>query len=312
MNIKNILVLLLLSLVSGCFGNKVIVDADREALPTTAPVTAEAASVNTQQTAAVCCDLTGDYTYSGKGIARIEQTGSDVHMYLTWTPKGQGPHYEVKGTLHGNTITGKWYALYNRKGWFDFTSVVSPSGKLIDFAQSSDPIRSNFNKLVLINNELLKGSGIAFIQSGDVDSYMQKQEVQLRNRLKDTGIDVLRISKHILLKLPNNITFDTDSDELKPRFAPALNSIVTVLTEYNSTLVTTIGYTDNVGTVEHNQKLSERRAQSLMAYLTTKGINTHRLTAIGRGQFQPVASNDTSEGRAMNRRVEIMLEPLQQ
>lgn len=125
-----------------------------------------------------------------------------------------------------------------------------------------------------------------------------------------TGIIVLRENNRIILRLPNSITFDTDSEVLKPKFAPVLKSIAIVLKKYNSTLITTIGHTDNIGTIEHNQKLSERRAKSLSNYLSGKGINQKRLASIGKGKFHPVSSNDTNSGRAANRRVEIMLEPL--
>lgn len=271
----------------------------------------ESGSVKPMQNSTLtCCNLTGEYTYSGKGRVKINHSGENVHMFLTWTPRGQGPHYEVKGRLNGDTIVGKWYSHYNRSGWYDFRGIVSPSGKIIDFSQSSDPIGTNLNKIRLINNTLITESGIDFINTSTVDGYMENQEAQLRSKLNGSGIDVVRVNKYIVLKLPNNITFDTDSDILKPRFEPVLRSITNVLKEYNSTLVTTIGHTDNVGAIEHNQTLSEKRARSLSTYLAKNGINKNRLTSIGKGEFQPVATNDTSTGRAQNRRVEIMLEPL--
>lgn len=312
-----ILLLLVVTMVSGCFGGKkVIVDADTVGSgvhgQTINATEYSPATIIQPQTDSFCCNLTGHYTYSEKGLVRIVQTGSNIHIYLTWSPSGKGPHYEVKGKLVGNTITGKWYSHINRRGWYDFTGIVSPSGKLIDLSQTQDPIGTNINKVVLINNILLRGPGIGFIKTGEVDDYMNKQESQLLVKLRGSGIEVVRVRKHIILKLPDNITFDTDSDVLKPEFSPVLNAIASVLREFNSTLVTTIGHTDNVGTIEHNQKLSEKRAKSLSDYLKANGINTGRLTSIGRGQFQPIASNDTSHGRAINRRVEIMLEALQE
>ena len=115
---------------------------------------------------------------------------------------------------------------------------------------------------------------------------------------------------YIILKLPNNITFDTDSDVLKPVFKSVLQAIVSILKEYNSTLVTTVGHTDNVGSTEHNQDLSERRAKSLSDYLTGNLILKSRLTSRGEGELQPIASNEADHGRALNRRVEVILEPL--
>ena len=257
-----------------------------------------------------CCDLNGEFSYSGDGIATIKQSGNDIQMYLTWKPKGKGPHYEIKGTLLGNIITGKWFSHYDNKGWFDFNGIVSPSGKMIDFSKTYDPLGSAMNNIVIFNKSLLTDPEISVIEAGSVDGYMSNQEMQLRSKLEGTGIIVSREKKHIILKLSNNITFDTDSDLLKPRFTPILKSIVLVLKEFNSTLVTTIGHTDNVGADEYNQTLSEKRAKSLSNYLSNNGVNEKRLTSIGKGKFQPVSSNDTSSGRAANRRVEIMLEPL--
>lgn len=240
----------------------------------------------------------------------MKQSGGKVNIYLTWTPRGKGPHYEIRGTLLGNIITGKWFSHYDNKGWFDFTGIVSPSGKMIDFSGTNDPLGSNINNVVIINKTLFTEPDIGIIETGAVDDYMTNQEAQLRSKLSGSGISVSREKTHIILQLPSHITFDTDSDILKSRFTPVLKMIAFVLNEYNSTLVTTIGHTDNVGSDEYNQMLSTKRAKSLANYLSRNGVNQKRLASIGRGKFQPVSLNDTSGGRAMNRRVEIMLEPL--
>lgn len=308
--IKQILFLMMATLmVSGCFGNKVIVDSNRDASMHTGSQPQAKKIVPAHSTKA-CCHLTGNYTYSGGGTARLDQSGSTVHMYLTWPPKGKGPHYEIKGILIGNTIKGKLYSHYDKQGWFDFTGTVSPSGKMIDISETIGPMKSNLNKIVLLNNSLLRGTGIGFIPTGEVNNYMRTQESRLRSRLSGTGIDILRDKNYIILKLPNNITFDSDSDVLKSKFTPTLKTIANVLKEFKSTLITAIGHTDNVGAAEYNQTLSEKRAKSLTNYLSSNGISVNRLTSIGKGQFQPISSNNTSSGRALNRRVEIMLEPL--
>jgi hypothetical protein len=96
-------------------------------------------------------DIRGDYAYQGKGIAKVEQKGADVRILFTWTPMGAGPHYEAKGKLEGDTITGEWYSHYAHKGWFRFVGKVSPSGD-IDLSQSDDPIRSNMQRSVLVKS----------------------------------------------------------------------------------------------------------------------------------------------------------------
>lgn len=98
-------------------------------------------------------DVSGEYSYLGDGIATVKQNGSDVHMYLTWTPRGGGPHYEVKGKLTGNTIEGEWYALFSDQGWFRFHGVVSPSGDSIDCTASEDPIGSNIDRIILTKKD---------------------------------------------------------------------------------------------------------------------------------------------------------------
>jgi hypothetical protein len=93
-------------------------------------------------------NIAGDYSYLGKGKATFTQTGDQIHGFSTWPPSGAGPHYEFKGRLVGNTITGEWYSIYAQKGWFRWAGQVMPNGDL-DFAQSDDPIRSNINKYYL-------------------------------------------------------------------------------------------------------------------------------------------------------------------
>lgn len=83
-----------------------------------------------------------------------------------------------------------------------------------------------------------------------------------------------------------------------------------MLNEYNKTLVEIAGHTDNTGQAEYNQKLSERRAHSVAAYLVSRKVNANRLIEVGGGENYPIASNDTAAGRQLNRRVEITIVPL--
>jgi len=98
-------------------------------------------------------DISGDYSYTargyrGTGVARVEQSGRDIRILLTWPTAGTGPHYELKGKLNGDTIDGQWYSHYHRKGWFRLNAKVSNNGT-IDLANSDDPIRSNIKLVVL-------------------------------------------------------------------------------------------------------------------------------------------------------------------
>lgn len=101
------------------------------------------------------------------------------------------------------------------------------------------------------------------------------------------------------------ILFDTNKSDIKPVFYPELDAVVTVLNKNTDLKVEIQGHTDNVGKAAYNMKLSENRASAVMGYLVQKGIDSNRLSAKGLGLTRPIASNDTPEGRARNRRVEL-------
>jgi len=175
------------------------------------------------------------------------------------------------------------------------------AGALIGAASSS---KNDRTKGVLI------GAGVGAIAGGSVGYYMDRQEDKLRQQLRGTGVSVTRKGDNIILNMPSNITFDFDSFQLKPNFKPTLNSVVLVLNEFESTLITVKGHTDNKGSEAYNQKLSENRALSVADYLISKGVKQQRVAAIGKGELEPIASNNTADGRAENRRVELTLEPI--
>ena len=156
----------------------------------------------------------------------------------------------------------------------------------------------------------LIGAGIGAIAGGGTGYYMDVQEAKLRQKLEGTGVHVERSGNDIRLVMPGDVTFETNSASLDSRFFSVLDSVATVLQEYKSTLVTVAGYTDSTGSPAYNQKLSEKRAATVALYLHSRGVAQERLAAIGHGEAHPVAGNDTAEGRAKNRRVEITLDPI--
>lgn len=161
-------------------------------------------------------------------------------------------------------------------------------------------------------NAALIGAGIGALGGGMIGNYMDQQEAQLRADLQGSGVSVTRAGDRIILNMPSNITFDTDQDAIKPEFFRTLNSVAIVLNKYNRTLIDVNGHTDSVCNAAYNQGLSERRAMSVAAYLSGQGIDQRRVSAIGYGLSQPVASNSTEAGRAQNRRVEIQIAPITQ
>ena len=138
---------------------------------------------------------------------------------------------------------------------------------------------------------------------------MDRQETKLRQQLEGTGVSVTRQGDNLILNMPGDITFEIDRSDIKANFYDVLNSVVLVLKEFEKTSIHITGYTDSTGTFEHNIKLSERRADSVGSYFHAQGIPPARLVTRGRGPQDPVASNDTPDGRTRNRRVELMLVP---
>ena len=144
-----------------------------------------------------------------------------------------------------------------------------------------------------------------------VGAYQDRQEAELRRATAGTGVDVSRDGDVIKLNLPDGVTFDFAKWELKSQFYPALNNIASTLKQYNQTIVEVSGHTDSIGSDAANQTLSERRANSVASYLIGQGLMRERFEIVGMGERYPVASNDTEQGRALNRRVEIRLIPVQ-
>jgi outer membrane protein OmpA-like peptidoglycan-associated protein len=156
----------------------------------------------------------------------------------------------------------------------------------------------------------LIAAGVGALAGGAVGQYMDRQEAKLRSELQGTGVSVTRNGDTITLNMPGNITFKTDSADLNANFYSVLNSVSLVLKEYNKTILEVAGHTDNTGSDQYNQALSERRAQSVAQYLESHGVNAQRVMTVGAGETHPIASNDTAEGRQANRRVELSLEPI--
>ena len=158
------------------------------------------------------------------------------------------------------------------------------------------------------------GAGIGGVAGAAVGYQMDKQIKELKEQTAGSGVDVTETDNGsaILVNLPDGVTFDVGSSTLKPEFRATLDNVAQSLIQYPNSLVDVYGHTDSTGSDAFNQTLSESRARTVMNYLISRGVPAARLRSQGFGETMPVASNDTADGRARNRRVEIKIVPVTQ
>jgi len=158
------------------------------------------------------------------------------------------------------------------------------------------------------------GAGIGGIAGGAIGYQKDKQIRELRESTAGSGVDVTETDngQAILVNLPDGVTFDVDSSALKPSFRSTLDEIARSLKQYPNSLIDVYGHTDSTGSEQYNQALSERRASTVANYLVMQGVSGARIRSQGFGETMPIASNETLEGRARNRRVEIKIVPISQ
>jgi outer membrane protein OmpA-like peptidoglycan-associated protein len=150
------------------------------------------------------------------------------------------------------------------------------------------------------------GGVIGGVAGGVIGNKMDKQAREIETALP--GATVERVGEGIKLTLgENSVRFDTNKSTLTPAAKANLDRLVPVFQSYADTDIVIYGYTDSTGSVEYNQTLSEQRAASVKAYLSSKGLNTARFTTTGLGIADPIATNETPEGRSQNRRVEFAI-----
>lgn len=154
------------------------------------------------------------------------------------------------------------------------------------------------------------GAVVGATLGGTIGHQMDRQEAELRDQMRNTGVDVERQGDTLRLVASESITFDTGASVIKPQFRPVLDQVARSVLNYPGTVLHIEGHTDNVGREDYNQRLSEHRANSVRSYLAQRSVPSTRMQALGYGFSRPVASNQTAGGRAMNRRVEILIVPL--
>jgi outer membrane protein OmpA-like peptidoglycan-associated protein len=155
------------------------------------------------------------------------------------------------------------------------------------------------------------------LAGGAVGRYMDDQKRDLEKNLRqEIKLGQARVEKLpddvVRVTMTNQTAFETNSADIKSGFHSTMNKLADVMVRYGKTTLTVVGHTDDVGSNEYNQRLSERRAHSVARYLEEKQVNALRLAISGKGETQPIASNGTEGGRQANRRVEIYVEPIRE
>lgn len=151
----------------------------------------------------------------------------------------------------------------------------------------------------------LIGAGIGALAGLGWGAYKDAQYKEFLQALQNTNITVTNREDSLNLRLPAESSFKVSSAVLNSGFYGPLNSIADIMNRYPETKIQVVGYTDSTGDPNYNLNLSLQRAQSVANYLANQGVSPRRITSVGYGARNPIATNETATGRAMNRRVEI-------
>ena len=155
----------------------------------------------------------------------------------------------------------------------------------------------------------LIGAGIGALGGAAVGQYMDRQQRELEAELSGSGVGVARQGDNLVLRMPSDVTFASNQSAINTRFYATLDDVAGVLNRYDQSIVDIVGHADSDGTDEYNLNLSRQRASSVAQYLVSRNVLADRLYVDGRGESAPIASTATAEGKAMNRRVEILIRP---
>ena len=150
------------------------------------------------------------------------------------------------------------------------------------------------------------GAGTGALIGADLD----RQAAELRSQMSP-GVTVTNAGGYLVVNMPQDLLFATDSASVRPDLNADIRAVASSLLKYPNSRIEVVGHTDNTGGAAYNQDLSQRRASSVASILLNSGVPSGRVSAYGRGEDQPIATNLTPEGRALNRRVEIIIRPVQ-
>lgn len=154
------------------------------------------------------------------------------------------------------------------------------------------------------------GAAVGAAAGAGVGQMMDRQEAEMRDALATSEAAAVRREGELLaITLKGDVSFDLNSDIVRPGLYNELDRISQIMIKYPQTSILVEGHTDSTGSDTYNQQLSERRANSVKTLLVQRGVQGPRISILGYGESRPVATNATPEGRQMNRRVEIRINP---
>ena len=154
-----------------------------------------------------------------------------------------------------------------------------------------------------------RGAIIGAVVGGVAGAVIGHQMDQQAKELKQSipGATIQRVGEGITVTFASGLLFDVNSDQIRAEAANNLRNLAASLDKFPNTDLLIVGHTDATGTAEYNQGLSQRRAASASAYLAAQGVSAGRLRTAGRGELEPIATNDTDAGKLLNRRVEVAI-----
>lgn len=153
------------------------------------------------------------------------------------------------------------------------------------------------------------------ISGAAVGNYMDSQKRDFEKQLRDEiGRGDIYVEKHpgdvLMITMTSQTAFEVNSTRIKANFQSTLNKIAKIVNRYGKTQISLVGHTDSTGSAAYNKQLSERRADAVHQYLLDRNVIPQRLTTYGMGEERPRTENNTAEGRRLNRRVEVVIEPV--
>ena len=149
------------------------------------------------------------------------------------------------------------------------------------------------------------GGAIGGVAGAYIGRKMDRQAAEIRKNVP--GAEVIEAGEGLIVKFDSGILFDVNKAELKPNAKTNIENLAATMKNNPETNIMVIGHTDADGSDSHNYSLSERRAAAVKAYTAAHGVSSSRLTTVGKGETEPIADNSTANGKAQNRRVEIVI-----